>query len=28
MVWINGSTLIYKAYDLEGRLFDTFELVK
>ena len=28
MVWINGSTLVYKAYDLEGRLFDTFELIK
>ena len=28
MVWVNGSTLVYKAYDLEGRLFDTFELKK
>ena len=28
MVWVNGSHLVYKAYDLEGRLFDSFELRK
>lgn len=28
MVWINGSKLSFKAYDLEGNLFDTFELTK
>lgn len=28
MVWINGSKLSFKAYDLEGKLFDTFELQK
>ena len=28
MVWINGSTLEYKAYTLEGLLFDSFSLKK
>lgn len=28
MVWVHGNTLVYKAYDLDGRLFDTFELKK
>ncbi|MDB4544782.1 metallophosphoesterase [Akkermansiaceae bacterium] len=28
MVWVNGTTLEYKAYDLEGRLFDTLTIQK
>lgn len=28
MVWVNGGTLEYKAYDLEGRVFDQFTIVK
>lgn len=28
MVWINGKTLEFKAYDLEGQLFDSFRIEK
>lgn len=28
MVWINGRSLTFKAYDLDGHLFDTFDLNK
>jgi predicted phosphodiesterase len=28
MVWINGKTLEFKAYDLEGQLFDSFRMEK
>ena len=28
MVWVNGNTLEFKAYDLEGRLFDTLTIQK
>lgn len=28
MVWVNGTHFVYKAYHLDGRLFDTFELKK
>ncbi len=28
MVWINGGLFEFKAYDLEGRLFDTFSIRK
>ena len=28
MAWINGSQFSYKAYDLDGKLFDTFTLEK
>ncbi len=28
MVWINGGQFEFKAYDLEGRLFDTFSIRK